>query len=323
MTYTPLRAALRRLPHNVGKRQQNFRLTVPHGVSESIWFFCACSCFLWSCRARSSFAILSSAISSSPLKILMLLSDFMPSMPSSSVSSPSPLVGVPLVDLLCWFWWRSRMALRSSLTRSHSQSTSFCPVLMLFRKYVCFAPSPVRGSIWALTMEMELFLKVAVISDMIIGISFASVMKNIVHWLCRSLLKPISSLMATLIMETSSDPEPPCLCSRPSTRSAASPPSIFMAARWFLACWWRRQYCTASFTVGKNHWSPMNFFSLALRIVLSTRFPTIAKAVWMPRLRKSETMSWMMWTAVESRLMTGVISRIRYSVLLTSSRSFT
>ena len=38
-----------------------------------------------------------------------------------------------------------------------------------------------------------------------------------------------------------------------------------------------------SSTVGKNHWSPMNFRSPALRSVFSTRFPVMAKATCMPR----------------------------------------
>lgn len=75
--------------------------------------------------------------------------------------------------------------------------------------------------------------------------------------------------------------------------------------------------------MGKNHFSPMNCFKSAFRNVLSTRFPTMAKATSIPRLRKSATMSWITWHAVESMETTGVISKTMYSVGLTSMRSLT
>lgn len=42
-------------------------------------------------------------------------------------------------------------------------------------------------------------------------------------------------------------------------------------------------------TVGKNHWSPMNFRSPALRSVFSTRLPVMAKATCIPRWQLSRT----------------------------------
>mmetsp|Transcript_8108 Transcript_8108/g.18532 ORF Transcript_8108/g.18532 Transcript_8108/m.18532 type:complete len:201 (+) Transcript_8108:728-1330(+) len=161
-------------------------------------------------------------------------------------------------------------------------------------------------------MARRLRLRTSAISAVINGKSSASVRKAMVQSGCISLLKPISSPWTTAM-----------LSNVPSSKAAATPSPTFCCAFVRLRCWCRTQYCTASSTVGKNHCSPMKDFSPAFRIVRSTRLPTMARATRTPRLRKSLTTSSMACTAVESTLMTGVISRTMYSVGFTPSRSAT
>lgn len=61
-------------------------------------------------------------------------------------------------------------------------------------------------------------------------------------------------------------------------------------------CWnipqsrpWKQRNWPGTSTVGKNHWSPMNFRSPALRSVFSTRLPVMAKATCIPRWQLSRT----------------------------------
>mmetsp|Transcript_33809 Transcript_33809/g.101892 ORF Transcript_33809/g.101892 Transcript_33809/m.101892 type:complete len:201 (+) Transcript_33809:547-1149(+) len=161
---------------------------------------------------------------------------------------------------------------------------------------------------------MRFFLNTPTISPMDMETSLVSVMKTTVQELCASLLMPTSVVVCTLMASTSRT-------TSPSPLLAAA--SLLLLSRRLVACWCLRQYCTASWTVGKNHCSPMYSLSFARLIVFSTRLPTMQKAVWMLRLRQSCTMSCSTWTAVESMVTTGVISRMTYLVLLTSSRSLT
>mmetsp|Transcript_114241 Transcript_114241/g.369101 ORF Transcript_114241/g.369101 Transcript_114241/m.369101 type:complete len:219 (+) Transcript_114241:555-1211(+) len=156
-------------------------------------------------------------------------------------------------------------------------------------------------------------LKAPTISPMTVA-SLVSVMETTVQEPCSSLLMQISAAPCTSMAPTSKtrSPSPP---------SAADCNCLLALRR--VACSRLWQYCTASWTVGKNHCSPMYSLSFARLIVFSTRLPTMQKAVWMLRLRQSCTMSCSTWTAVESMVTTGVISRMTYLVLLTSSRSLT
>mmetsp|Transcript_47646 Transcript_47646/g.89168 ORF Transcript_47646/g.89168 Transcript_47646/m.89168 type:complete len:208 (+) Transcript_47646:648-1271(+) len=162
------------------------------------------------------------------------------------------------------------------------------------------------------------FLYTLAISLMIIGTSLAKLMKTIVQLEWRSLLKPISLPQCTWIVEMSMGP---AASSSPSPMFPTDRIDLSCCIR--LACWCFTQYWTASSTVGKNHWSPMNFLRPAFRRVFSTRLPTIANATCIPLMRKSLTTSLITWQADESTLITGVISRTMYSVLLTTSRSVT
>mmetsp|Transcript_48839 Transcript_48839/g.157693 ORF Transcript_48839/g.157693 Transcript_48839/m.157693 type:complete len:240 (+) Transcript_48839:791-1510(+) len=98
--------------------------------------------------------------------------------------------------------------------------------------------------------------------------------------------------------------------------------SMSMTARpWRAAAWCVRQPRTASLTVGKNHDSPMKLTRLDLCMVLMARRVTMAKAVRMPRDRKSSTISCRTPAAVASILSTPANSKTRYSVVSTSARS--
>mmetsp|Transcript_26943 Transcript_26943/g.78194 ORF Transcript_26943/g.78194 Transcript_26943/m.78194 type:complete len:213 (+) Transcript_26943:607-1245(+) len=209
--------------------------------------------------------------------------------------------------------------MRSVRSAAISQSNSLPGCLTLRTKYVCLAPSssPLpspspTASICARRTVMWFALKVAAMALMSIGTSLTKLMKMAVQLWCRSLLKPISSPTWTGLLPT-------------SVMSGLSELVRLKSLLHFMrfASWCLKQNITASLTVGKNHWSPMNVFKPAFRKVLSTRLPTMANAIWMPRWRAVLTTSWRTWMAVESRLTTGVISKTIYSVRFTASRSVT
>mmetsp|Transcript_134381 Transcript_134381/g.318539 ORF Transcript_134381/g.318539 Transcript_134381/m.318539 type:complete len:249 (-) Transcript_134381:1432-2178(-) len=187
--------------------------------------------------------------------------------------------------------------------------------------------------------------KMAVMSPMIMGTSSSRLMKITVQEWCTSLLEPISLPMCTglssiasrsswLRESGSSMPfsKSDMVSSVASAMLASEVPQsvsvsvqvgpllarsrLVEASSFRFAFWCRRQPTTASWTVGKNHRSPTKLARPALRKVLSKRFPTMAKAICTPLLRKSKTRSSSTWSAVESTLTTAVISSTMYSVRL-------